>query len=80
MPGREIISMLAQHPEVARRMDGSAEHPYLWMVGLEAEVPGNERRLVPDTWFDAGDRGLCVGACGRDDADRRYSVPEFLRK
>ncbi len=80
MPGREILAMLAQHPEVARRMDGSEEHPYLWMAGLECRVPGYERRLVPSTWFYAGDSKLDVNAYDRGRAAPAYAVPEFLGK
>lgn len=80
MPGREILSMLAQHPEVARRMDGSAEHPFLWTPGLECKDPGNTRRLVPGAWFNAGDSRLGVDVDRRGHADPRYSVPEFVEE
>ncbi len=80
MPGREIISMLAQHPEVARRMNGSAEHPFLWMAGLECKVSGGKPRLVPSAWVDTDDREFGVGAGDRGTAYRSCAVPEFVEE
>ncbi len=78
VPGREILAMLAVHPEVARRMNGSKEHPYLWMAGFDARMFGNDTPRIPTTWFDQHKSMLHVLALGARLAIPDHAVPEIL--
>lgn len=78
LPGWEVLALLAQHPEVVRHMDGSAEHPYLLMGGLDYRTVAHER--FPDTPYADyyEDEGISVSFQHSHEPRKRYAVPEFI--